>query len=110
MIAQQLPATQASLYLSAPKDYNVLASVAVLALIAHLLPMVSGNRMASSSKPDFLTEERLLACLMFLSKLRKSGVTNMFELRLKFRQAFPDLTTNQAAEILAYWMHTFAAA
>ena len=55
-------------------------------------------------------QERLLACLMFLSKLRKSGVTNMFEIRLKLRHAFPDLTTHQAAEVLAYWMYTFAAA
>ena len=66
--------------------------------------------MAKSSKPDFLTDERLLACLMFLSRLRKSGVTNMFEFRLHFRHAYPDLTPNQAAEVLAYWMHTFAAA
>jgi hypothetical protein len=66
--------------------------------------------MAKSSKPDFVTEERLLACLMFLSKLRKSGVTNMIEIRLKLRHAFPDLTTNQASEIITYWMRTFAAA
>ncbi len=66
--------------------------------------------MANSSKPNFLTEERLLACLMFLSTLRKSGVTNIVEIRLKLRYAFPDLTTNQAADVLAYWMHTFAAA
>jgi hypothetical protein len=66
--------------------------------------------MAKSSKPEFVTEERLLACLMFLSKLRKSGVTNIFEIRLKFRHSFPDLTTNQAAEIITYWMRTFAAA
>ena len=66
--------------------------------------------MAKSGKPDFLTDERLLMCMMFLSKLRKSGVTNMFDIRLKLRHAFPELTTNQAAEIVAYWMHTFAAA
>jgi hypothetical protein len=66
--------------------------------------------MAKSTKPAFLTEERLLACLMFLSNLRKSGVTNMFEIRLKLRHAFPNLTTDQAAEVLAYWMHTFAGA
>jgi hypothetical protein len=47
---------------------------------------------------------------MFLSKLRKSGVTNVIDIRLKLRDAFPDLTTNQAADVLAYWMHTFAAA
>jgi len=66
--------------------------------------------MAKSSKPDFLTEERLLACLMYLSNLRKSGVTNMFEIRLKLRHAFPDLSTNQVSEVVAYWMHTFASA
>lgn len=66
--------------------------------------------MAKSSKPDFVTEERLLACLMFLSKLRKSGVANMFEIRLKLRHGFPDLTTNQADEIITYWMRTFDAA
>ena len=64
----------------------------------------------SNNKPDFLREERLLACLMFLSQLRKGGVTNMFEIRLKLRHAFPDLTTDQAAEVIAYWMRTFAAA
>ena len=66
--------------------------------------------MTKNIKPDFLTEERLLACLMFLSKLRKSGVTNMFEIRLKLRHAFPDLTPSQIAEVVAYWMQTFAAA
>jgi hypothetical protein len=66
--------------------------------------------MAKNTKPEFLTEERLLACLIFLSEQRKSGVTNMFEIRLKLRQAFPDLTTSQAAEVLGYWMQTFAAA
>jgi hypothetical protein len=66
--------------------------------------------MVNTNKPDFLTEDRLLACLMFLSQLRKSGVTNMFEIRLKLRHAFPDLTTNQAGEVITYWMRTFAAA
>ena len=66
--------------------------------------------MAESTKSGFLREPRLQDCLVFLDKLRKSGVTNMFEIRLKLRHAFPDLTTNQAAEVLAYWMHTFAAA
>lgn len=89
----------------------MLASVAVLAFITEALRKLRGEGdMATSSKPDFLTEERLLACLMFLSRLRKSGVTDMFEFRLKFRHAYPDLTPNQAAEVLAYWMHTFAAA
>ena len=89
----------------------MLATVAVLAFVTKALRNIRGEGdMAQSSKPDFLTEERLLACLMFLSRLRKSGVTDMFEFRLKFRHAYPDLTPNQAAEVIAYWMHTFAAA
>jgi hypothetical protein len=66
--------------------------------------------MAKNTRPDFVTEERLLECLMYLSQLRKSGVTNMPEIRLKLRHGFPDLTTSQAAEIISYWMRTFAAA
>ena len=88
----------------------MLATVAELALVIQRCPSLAEDDMAKSSKPDFLTEERLLACLMFLSKLRKSGVTNIFEIRLKLRHAFPDLTTNQAGEVIAYWMQTFAAA
>ena len=88
----------------------MLATVAVLAFVRKRCAIRGEGDMATSSKPDFLTEERLLACLMFLSRLRKSGVTDMFEFRLKFRHAYPDLTPNQAAEVLAYWMHTFAAA
>lgn len=86
----------------------MLANVAVLALL--IKPWYAEDDMAKIGKPDFITEERLLACLMFLSNLRKSGVTNIFEIRLKLRRAFPDLTTNQAAEVLAYWMHTFSSA
>jgi hypothetical protein len=65
--------------------------------------------MAHSSIPDFLSEARLQACLTFLDRLRKGGVTNMFDARLKLRDAFPDLTTKQAGEVLLYWMRTFAA-
>jgi hypothetical protein len=80
------------LYLLTSKDYTMLADVAELALMISAA-IVSECDMAKSSKPDFLTEERLLACLMFLSKLRKSGVTNMFEIRLKLRHAvFPFLS------------------
>ena len=64
--------------------------------------------MDESPKPDFLREARLQDCLDFLDRLRKSGVTNMFDVRQTLRQAFPDLTTKQTAEVVAYWMHTFA--
>jgi hypothetical protein len=45
--------------------------------------------MDKSTKPDFLREARLQDCLDFLDKLRKSGVTNMFDVRQTLRQAFP---------------------
>jgi hypothetical protein len=66
--------------------------------------------MLESRKPDFLTDERLLECLMFLSILHKLGVTSIYEIRLKLRHAFPDLTMNQAAEVVEYWMYTFVSA
>jgi hypothetical protein len=34
-------------------------------------------------------------------------VTNMFDVRQTLRAAFPDLTTKQAAEVVAYWLRTF---
>ena len=63
--------------------------------------------MDKNTKPDFLREARLQDCLAFLDKLRKSRVTNMFDVRQTLRQAFPYLTTKQTAEVVAYWMHTF---
>ena len=100
------PGDTSSLYLLTSKDYNVLASVAVLSLVMNA-SRISGGRMDKSTKPDFLREARLQDCLDFLDKLRKSGVTNMFDVRQTLRQAFPDLTTKQTAEVVAYWMHTF---
>jgi hypothetical protein len=47
---------------------------------------------------------------MFLSILHKHGVTSIYEIRLKLRHAFPDLTMNQAAEVVEYWMYTFVSA
>lgn len=46
--------------------------------------------------------------LEFLDDLRDSGVTNMFGARPYLMEAFPELTKDDAAEILAHWMKTFA--
>ena len=86
----------------------MLALVALLAFVM-MQAISSEDRMAKSAKPDFLREARLQDCLAFLDKLRKSGVTNMFDVRQTLRDAFPDLTTKQTAEVVAYWMHTFTA-
>ena len=83
--------------------------LALVALLAFMMMQAisSEDRMAKSAKPDFLREARLQDCLAFLDKLRKSGVTNMFDVRQTLRAAFPDLTTKQAAEVVAYWLRTF---
>jgi len=43
----------------------------------------------------------------YLFELRESGVTNMFGAVPYMLQTFPDLTYNQAKEILFYWMQNF---
>jgi hypothetical protein len=42
------------------------------------------------------------------SKLRKIGVTMRFDMRLKPRDAFPDIDES-SCRLLACWMQTFAA-
>ena len=54
-------------------------------------------------KPEYLTEEHLL----YLDKLRQSGVTNMFGAVPYILLEFPDLSEQQAKQVLLYWMKTF---
>ena len=54
-------------------------------------------------RPDVVTEEHLT----FLDDLRASGATNMFGARPYLRDEFSDLTNEQAATVLGYWMRTF---
>jgi hypothetical protein len=44
--------------------------------------------------------------LVFLDKLRESGVTNMFGAAPYLKRAF-GLTAKDATDILLYWMETF---
>jgi len=47
--------------------------------------------------------------LVYLDKLRKSGVTNMFGARPYLADAFyPMLNDKWAGKVLVYWMHTFS--
>ncbi len=55
-------------------------------------------------KPEYLTEEHLL----FLDRLRESGVTNMFGAVPYILLEFPDLSEQQAKQVLLYWMKTFS--
>ena len=55
-------------------------------------------------KPEYLTEEHLL----YLDQLRESGVTNMFGAVPYVMLQFPDLSEQQAKQVLIYWMKTFS--
>ena len=54
-------------------------------------------------KPEFLTEEHLV----YLDRLRESGVTNMFGAAPFILDQFPELTEKEAKQVLTYWMETF---
>lgn len=58
---------------------------------------------AATEQPEFVTNEHL----EFLDDLRESGATNMFGARPYLMEAFPDLSDEEAATALAYWMKTF---
>ena len=45
--------------------------------------------------------------LSYLDDLRDSGETNMFGAAPYLKREFPDLTRNDARDIVLYWMATF---
>lgn len=55
-------------------------------------------------KPDFVTNKHLV----YLDKLRESGVTNMYGACPYLRKQFLSFNDNQARECLTYWMRTFS--
>lgn len=55
-------------------------------------------------RKDFITDDHLY----YLDELRESGQTNMFGARSYIVAEFPDLTMDQAGDILSYWMKTFS--
>jgi hypothetical protein len=55
-------------------------------------------------KPEHVTEEHLL----YLDRLRESGVTNMFGAVPFILLEFPDLREEQAKQVLIYWIKTFS--
>jgi hypothetical protein len=55
-------------------------------------------------KPEYLSEEHLL----YLDRLRESGVTNMFGAVPYILLQFPELSEQQAKQVLIYWMKTCA--
>jgi hypothetical protein len=46
--------------------------------------------------------------LNYLDDLRESGATNMFGARPYLMDEFPELTKDQAGDVLSYWMSTFS--
>jgi hypothetical protein len=57
----------------------------------------------AADKPDYLIEDHLL----YLDELRESGVTNMFGAVPFVRIRFPDLSKQEAKQVLIFWMKTF---
>jgi len=55
-------------------------------------------------KPEHVTEEHLL----YLDRLRESGVTNMFGAVPYILLEYPDLSEQEAKQVLIYWMKTCA--
>lgn len=47
------------------------------------------------------------AYFIYLEKLRRSGITNMYGAVPYLMEAFPYLTKNKAANILKLWMETY---
>lgn len=56
-----------------------------------------------ASKPQLLTDTHLV----FLNRLRKSGIINMMAAPAVLRQAFPNLTKEESYAIFKYWVATF---
>jgi len=56
------------------------------------------------TKPDFVTEDHLY----YLDVLRESGATNMFGAAPYLQDEYPDLTRDEARQVLTYWMRTFS--
>ena len=54
-------------------------------------------------RPSFVTDDHLC----YLDALRESGVTNMFGATSFIKEEYPDLTEEQAKQVLKYWMKTF---
>ena len=56
------------------------------------------------NKPATATEQHL----MFLDALRQSDATNVDGAEPYLREAFPDLSHDEARAIVAHWMETFS--
>ena len=57
-----------------------------------------------ADKPECLTEDHLL----YLDRLRETGITNMFGAVPYIMVEFPDLSEEQAKQVLICWMKTFS--
>lgn len=56
-----------------------------------------------TERPTYCTDKHL----EYLDELRESGVTNMYGARPYVQEEFPELTKDQAGEVLSYWMSSF---
>ena len=61
------------------------------------------SQQITPTRPECCTTEML----EYLDDLRESGVTNMFGARPYLQNEFPELSTQEAAKVLVFWMETF---
>ena len=56
-----------------------------------------------SKRPEIVEDQHL----GYLDELRKSGETNMWGATAYLMAVYPELTRDQAGEVLIYWIKTF---
>ena len=56
-----------------------------------------------SKRPEIVEDQHL----SYLDELRKSGETNMWGASAYLMVAYPELSKDQAGEVLIYWIKTF---
>lgn len=60
----------------------------------------------AKTRPAFITDEHL----EYLDNLRETGRTNMLSAQPFVALTFPDLSDEQSAAVLSYWMKSFGKA
>ena len=61
------------------------------------------SQQITPTQPKYCTTEML----EYLDDLRESGVTNMFGARPYLQDEFPELSKQEASQVLLFWMKTF---
>lgn len=66
--------------------------------------MTSRVEDAMPERPTIVADEHLT----YLDELRESGETNMHGARPYLMREYPELSSDEALQVLLYWQHSFA--